>query len=155
MQWKLLCLKTDPTSSALWHISLYRWQALLSCIILFLLPQVKLVDGSGSPIANETVRISLQGGQEMNYTTNEEGRALFALNTSTLYFSSVGIRVSPGGRGGDELTSRTWVWKTTSEVSPISAKVLSFLLLIGCASLAITVVEIAIQQTRLPCDNCT
>eukprot|EP00076_Gallus_gallus_P033040 XP_024998578.1 alpha-2-macroglobulin isoform X2 [Gallus gallus] len=56
--------------------------------------QVKLVDGSGSPIANETVRISLQGGQEMNYTTNEEGRALFALNTSTLYFSSVGIRAT-------------------------------------------------------------
>ncbi|POI26552.1 hypothetical protein CIB84_009698, partial [Bambusicola thoracicus] len=54
--------------------------------------QVKLVDGSGAPIANETVRISFQGGQEMNYTTNEEGRALFALNTSTLYFNSVGIR---------------------------------------------------------------
>ncbi|XP_074008094.1 alpha-2-macroglobulin [Numenius arquata] len=54
--------------------------------------QVKLVDGSGAPIANETVRISLQGGQENNYTTNEEGRAWFALNTSTLYFDSVGIR---------------------------------------------------------------
>lgn len=67
---------------------------MLSCIILFLLLQVKLVDGSGAPIANETVRISLQGGQEMNYTTNEEGRALFALNTSTLYIDSVGIRVS-------------------------------------------------------------
>uniref|UniRef100_A0A8C3LZ48 Alpha-2-macroglobulin n=1 Tax=Chrysolophus pictus TaxID=9089 RepID=A0A8C3LZ48_CHRPC len=50
--------------------------------------QVKLVDGSGAPIANETVRISLQGGQEMNYTTNEEGRAQFALNTSMLYFDS-------------------------------------------------------------------
>uniref|UniRef100_A0A8C3M1M4 Alpha-2-macroglobulin n=1 Tax=Chrysolophus pictus TaxID=9089 RepID=A0A8C3M1M4_CHRPC len=56
--------------------------------------QVKLVDGSGAPIANETVRISLQGGQEMNYTTNEEGRAQFALNTSMLYFDSVGIRVN-------------------------------------------------------------
>ncbi|XP_021250433.1 alpha-2-macroglobulin-like [Numida meleagris] len=56
--------------------------------------QVKLEDGSGAPIANETVRISLQGGQEMNYTTNEEGRALFALNTSTLYFDSVGIRAT-------------------------------------------------------------
>ncbi|XP_042665577.1 alpha-2-macroglobulin isoform X1 [Centrocercus urophasianus] len=56
--------------------------------------QVKLVDGSGAPIANETVTISLQGGQEMNYTTNEEGRALFALNTSMLYFDSVGIRAT-------------------------------------------------------------
>ncbi|XP_075365277.1 alpha-2-macroglobulin-like [Mycteria americana] len=56
--------------------------------------QVKLVDGSGAPIANETVRISFQGGQETNYTTNEEGRAWFALNTSTLYFDSVGIRAT-------------------------------------------------------------
>ncbi|KFP53125.1 Alpha-2-macroglobulin, partial [Cathartes aura] len=56
--------------------------------------QVKLVDGSGAPIANEIVRISLQGGQETNYTTNEEGRAQFALNTSMLYFNSVGIRAT-------------------------------------------------------------
>ncbi|KAM6418129.1 alpha-2-macroglobulin-like [Pluvialis apricaria] len=56
--------------------------------------QVKLVDGSGAPIANEIVRISLQGGQENNYTTNEEGRAWFALNTSMLYFDSVGIRAT-------------------------------------------------------------
>uniref|UniRef100_A0A663LVP0 Alpha-2-macroglobulin n=1 Tax=Athene cunicularia TaxID=194338 RepID=A0A663LVP0_ATHCN len=54
--------------------------------------QVKLVDGSGAPIANEVVRISLQGSQTTNYTTDEEGRARFALNTSTLYFDSVGIR---------------------------------------------------------------
>ncbi|XP_009465522.1 PREDICTED: alpha-2-macroglobulin-like [Nipponia nippon] len=54
--------------------------------------QVKLVDGAGAPIANETVRISLEGGQETNYTTNEEGKARFALNTSTVYFNSVGIR---------------------------------------------------------------
>uniref|UniRef100_A0A8C3KWF1 Alpha-2-macroglobulin n=1 Tax=Calidris pygmaea TaxID=425635 RepID=A0A8C3KWF1_9CHAR len=56
--------------------------------------QVKLVDGSGAPIANETVRISIQGSQENNYTTNEEGRAWFALNTSTLYSDSVGIRAT-------------------------------------------------------------
>ncbi|KFW00986.1 Alpha-2-macroglobulin, partial [Eurypyga helias] len=55
--------------------------------------QVKLVDGSGAPIANEIVRISLQG-QENNYTTNEEGRARFALNTSMLHFDSVGIRAT-------------------------------------------------------------
>uniref|UniRef100_A0A8C3TUC0 Alpha-2-macroglobulin n=1 Tax=Catharus ustulatus TaxID=91951 RepID=A0A8C3TUC0_CATUS len=46
--------------------------------------QVKLVDGSNAPIANETVRIYLQGGEEQNYTTNEEGMAEFALNTSSL-----------------------------------------------------------------------
>ncbi|XP_010083001.1 PREDICTED: alpha-2-macroglobulin-like, partial [Pterocles gutturalis] len=56
--------------------------------------QVKLVDGSGAPMANEIVKISLQGGQENNYTTNEEGRAQFALNTSTLYFDSFGIRAT-------------------------------------------------------------
>ncbi|XP_014795615.1 PREDICTED: alpha-2-macroglobulin-like [Calidris pugnax] len=54
--------------------------------------QVKLVDGSGAPIANETVRISIQGSQENNYTTNEEGRAWFALNTSMLNSNSVAIR---------------------------------------------------------------
>ncbi|KFO60046.1 Alpha-2-macroglobulin, partial [Corvus brachyrhynchos] len=55
--------------------------------------QVKLLDGSNAPIANETVRISFQGRQEENYTTNEEGIAEFALNTSTLAFENVGIRV--------------------------------------------------------------
>ncbi|XP_038008957.1 alpha-2-macroglobulin [Motacilla alba alba] len=53
--------------------------------------QVKLVDGSNAPIANETVRISLQGGPEQNYTTNEEGMAEFALNTSSLALENVGI----------------------------------------------------------------
>ncbi|GAB0177415.1 alpha-2-macroglobulin [Grus japonensis] len=56
--------------------------------------QVKLVDGSGAPIANEIVRISFQGGQETNYTTNEKGRARFALNTSMLSLDSVGIRAT-------------------------------------------------------------
>ncbi|XP_032534613.1 alpha-2-macroglobulin isoform X1 [Chiroxiphia lanceolata] len=54
--------------------------------------QVKLVDGSGAPIANETVRISFQGEREENYTTDEEGMAQFALNTSMLSFDTVGIR---------------------------------------------------------------
>lgn len=64
------------------------------------------MDGSGAPIANEIVRISFQGGQETNYTTNEKGRARFALNTSMLSLDSVGIRVSPMGRGGDKVTHR-------------------------------------------------
>ncbi|NWS75318.1 A2MG protein, partial [Crotophaga sulcirostris] len=60
--------------------------------------QVKLVDGAGAPIANEIVRISAGGGLE-NYTTNEEGRVWFALNTSM--FNSDGITVSPVGRGAN------------------------------------------------------
>uniref|UniRef100_A0A8C4JDK4 Alpha-2-macroglobulin n=1 Tax=Dromaius novaehollandiae TaxID=8790 RepID=A0A8C4JDK4_DRONO len=56
--------------------------------------QVKLEDGSGTPIANETIKISLNGGQETNYTTNEEGRAWFALNTSMFSFNSIGIRAT-------------------------------------------------------------
>ncbi|NXU52220.1 A2MG protein, partial [Turnix velox] len=72
--------------------------------------QVKLVDGSGAPIANEVVRISFQGGQTENYTTNEEGRAWFALNTSMLSFSAVGIRVSPAARGVNHYCyDRAWV----------------------------------------------
>ncbi|XP_008945184.1 PREDICTED: alpha-2-macroglobulin-like, partial [Merops nubicus] len=56
--------------------------------------QVRLVDGSGAPIPNEVVKISLQGDQETNYTTNEEGRARFALNTSMLYLDSVGLKAT-------------------------------------------------------------
>ncbi|KAI1242116.1 hypothetical protein IHE44_0005633 [Lamprotornis superbus] len=64
----------------------------VSCLIGGL-RHVKLVDGSNAPIVNETVRIYLQGGQEQNYTTNEEGTADFALNTSSLALENVGIRV--------------------------------------------------------------
>ncbi|NXD41929.1 A2MG protein, partial [Copsychus sechellarum] len=75
--------------------------------------QVKLVDGSNDPIANETVRISLQGGEEQNYTTNEEGMAEFALNTSSLALENVGIRVSPFGREVHKTNTycyeRSWV----------------------------------------------
>lgn len=65
---------------------------------------MKLEDGSGAPIANETVRISFQGGQETNYTTNEEGRVQFSLNTSMLELESAEITVSRGQ--SDEVTSR-------------------------------------------------
>lgn len=64
------------------------------------------MDGSDAPIANETVRISLQGGPEQNYTTNEEGMAEFSLNTSVLALANVGIRVSPLGREGNEAPHR-------------------------------------------------
>ncbi|XP_069719677.1 alpha-2-macroglobulin-like isoform X2 [Phaenicophaeus curvirostris] len=55
--------------------------------------QVKLVDGSGAPIAKEMVRISL-GEVWENCTTNEEGRAWFVLNTSMSQFDSLGIRAT-------------------------------------------------------------
>lgn len=64
------------------------------------------MDGSNAPIANETVKISLQGGQEQNCTTNEEGMAEFALNTSSVAFENVGIRVSPLGGEGNEVSHR-------------------------------------------------
>lgn len=64
------------------------------------------MDGSNAPIANETVRIYLQGGEEQNYTTNEEGMAEFALNTSSLALENVGIRVSPLGKEGNEVPHR-------------------------------------------------
>lgn len=63
------------------------------------------MDGSNAPIANETVRISLQG-QEKNYTTNEEGIAEFALNTSSLTLQNVGIRVSPLSREDNKAPHR-------------------------------------------------
>uniref|UniRef100_A0A8B9YXD6 Alpha-2-macroglobulin n=1 Tax=Buteo japonicus TaxID=224669 RepID=A0A8B9YXD6_9AVES len=71
--------------------------------------QVKLVDGSGAPIANEVVKISLQGSQETNYTTNEEGRAQFVMNTSKLNFDSVGIRVSATHKVHPYCYDRSWV----------------------------------------------
>lgn len=63
------------------------------------------MDGSNAPIANETVRISLQG-QEKNYTTNEEGIAEFALNTSSLTLQNVAIRVSPLSREDNKAPHR-------------------------------------------------
>uniref|UniRef100_A0A8C3TIM2 Alpha-2-macroglobulin n=1 Tax=Chelydra serpentina TaxID=8475 RepID=A0A8C3TIM2_CHESE len=57
--------------------------------------QVKLVDGTDAPITNETVRISVEeSNYEVNYTTDDQGRARFALDTSNFKFASIGLRVS-------------------------------------------------------------
>uniref|UniRef100_A0A8C8SR88 Alpha-2-macroglobulin n=1 Tax=Pelusios castaneus TaxID=367368 RepID=A0A8C8SR88_9SAUR len=57
--------------------------------------QVKLVDGTDAPITNETIRISLEGSDyETNYTTDDQGRARFALDTSKFKSASVGLRVT-------------------------------------------------------------
>uniref|UniRef100_A0A8C3TI49 Alpha-2-macroglobulin n=1 Tax=Chelydra serpentina TaxID=8475 RepID=A0A8C3TI49_CHESE len=61
--------------------------------------QVKLVDGTDAPITNETVRISVEeSNYEVNYTTDDQGRARFALDTSNFKFASIGLRVSSWGK---------------------------------------------------------
>ncbi|XP_074839737.1 alpha-2-macroglobulin-like isoform X2 [Carettochelys insculpta] len=55
--------------------------------------QVKLVDGTHAPIVNETVRISVENSNyEVNYTTDNQGRARFALDTSQFKLAAIGLR---------------------------------------------------------------
>ncbi|OXB53663.1 hypothetical protein ASZ78_013716 [Callipepla squamata] len=55
--------------------------------------EVKLVDGNDSPIANETIRISVNGDlYKGNYTTDEQGQSWFSLNTTTFTEASLEIR---------------------------------------------------------------
>uniref|UniRef100_A0A8C0H2E3 Alpha-2-macroglobulin n=1 Tax=Chelonoidis abingdonii TaxID=106734 RepID=A0A8C0H2E3_CHEAB len=57
--------------------------------------QVKLVDGTDVPITNEIVQISVEeSGYQVNYTTDDQGQARFALDTSKFKFASIGLRVS-------------------------------------------------------------
>uniref|UniRef100_A0A8C8SMX5 Alpha-2-macroglobulin n=1 Tax=Pelusios castaneus TaxID=367368 RepID=A0A8C8SMX5_9SAUR len=57
--------------------------------------QVKLVDGTDAPIANETIRISIDGNKyKANHTTNEEGRVRFSIDTANFTDSSIHITVS-------------------------------------------------------------
>uniref|UniRef100_A0A8B9UQ06 Alpha-2-macroglobulin n=1 Tax=Anas zonorhyncha TaxID=75864 RepID=A0A8B9UQ06_9AVES len=56
---------------------------------------VKLVDGIDAPIANETIRISVnEGNYEGNYTTDEQGQSWFSIDTTTFTEASLEIRVS-------------------------------------------------------------
>uniref|UniRef100_A0A452IE34 Alpha-2-macroglobulin n=1 Tax=Gopherus agassizii TaxID=38772 RepID=A0A452IE34_9SAUR len=58
-------------------------------------PEVKLVDGTHAPITNEIVQISVEeSGYQVNYTTDDQGQARFALDTSKFKFASIGLRVS-------------------------------------------------------------
>uniref|UniRef100_A0A8C3TGF5 Alpha-2-macroglobulin n=1 Tax=Chelydra serpentina TaxID=8475 RepID=A0A8C3TGF5_CHESE len=72
--------------------------------------QVKLVDGTDAPITNETVRISVEeSNYEVNYTTDDQGRARFALDTSNFKFASIGLRVSSWGKAGSTYCyDRSW-----------------------------------------------
>uniref|UniRef100_A0A8B9TDE5 Alpha-2-macroglobulin n=1 Tax=Anas platyrhynchos TaxID=8839 RepID=A0A8B9TDE5_ANAPL len=54
---------------------------------------VKLVDGIDAPIANETIRISVnEGNYEGNYTTDEQGQSWFSIDTTTFTEASLEIR---------------------------------------------------------------
>uniref|UniRef100_A0A8C9GDT2 Alpha-2-macroglobulin n=1 Tax=Pavo cristatus TaxID=9049 RepID=A0A8C9GDT2_PAVCR len=55
--------------------------------------RVKLVDGNDAPIANETIRISVNGDiYKGNYTTDEQGQSWFSINTTTFTEASLEIR---------------------------------------------------------------
>ncbi|XP_044854314.1 alpha-2-macroglobulin-like [Mauremys mutica] len=57
--------------------------------------QVKLVDGTDAPIANETIRIFIGGNKyEANYTTNEEGRVWFSIDTVNFTDTSIQINAN-------------------------------------------------------------
>ncbi|XP_030393660.1 alpha-2-macroglobulin-like isoform X1 [Gopherus evgoodei] len=57
--------------------------------------QVKLVDGTNAPIANETIRIFIRGNKyDANYTTNEEGRVWFSIDTVNFTDTSIQINAN-------------------------------------------------------------
>ncbi|TFJ98933.1 tyrosine-protein phosphatase non-receptor type 18 [Platysternon megacephalum] len=69
--------------------------------------QVKLVDGTNAPITNETVQISVEeSGYKVNYTTDDQGRARFALDTSKFKFASIGLRATH--KIGYQCYDRSW-----------------------------------------------
>uniref|UniRef100_A0A8B9TFX5 Alpha-2-macroglobulin n=1 Tax=Anas platyrhynchos TaxID=8839 RepID=A0A8B9TFX5_ANAPL len=71
---------------------------------------VKLVDGIDAPIANETIRISVnEGNYEGNYTTDEQGQSWFSIDTTTFTEASLEIRVS-----GRDRVERLGDWITPS-----------------------------------------
>uniref|UniRef100_A0A8B9I8T7 Alpha-2-macroglobulin n=1 Tax=Anser brachyrhynchus TaxID=132585 RepID=A0A8B9I8T7_9AVES len=56
---------------------------------------VKLVDGTDAPIANETIRVSVNGeSYKGNYTTDEQGQSWFSIDTTTFTEASLEIQVS-------------------------------------------------------------
>uniref|UniRef100_A0A8B9CDZ5 Alpha-2-macroglobulin n=1 Tax=Anser brachyrhynchus TaxID=132585 RepID=A0A8B9CDZ5_9AVES len=54
---------------------------------------VKLVDGTDAPIANETIRVSVNGeSYKGNYTTDEQGQSWFSIDTTTFTEASLEIQ---------------------------------------------------------------
>ncbi|XP_039392342.1 alpha-2-macroglobulin-like isoform X2 [Mauremys reevesii] len=69
--------------------------------------QVKLVDGTDAPITNEIVQISVEeSGYQVNYTTDDQGRARFALDTSKFKLASIGLRATH--KTGTYCYDRSW-----------------------------------------------
>ncbi|XP_050799087.1 alpha-2-macroglobulin-like [Gopherus flavomarginatus] len=69
--------------------------------------QVKLVDGTDAPITNEIVQISVEeSGYQVNYTTDDQGQARFALDTSKFKFASIGLRATH--KTGTYCYDRSW-----------------------------------------------
>ncbi|TFJ98947.1 caM kinase-like vesicle-associated protein [Platysternon megacephalum] len=70
--------------------------------------QVKLVDGTNAPIANETIRISIgRNNYEANYTTNEEGRVSFSIDT--VNFTDTSIQITANHKSELNCSDTDWV----------------------------------------------
>uniref|UniRef100_A0A8C3HKZ7 Alpha-2-macroglobulin n=1 Tax=Chrysemys picta bellii TaxID=8478 RepID=A0A8C3HKZ7_CHRPI len=70
--------------------------------------QVKLVDGTDAPIANETIRISIgRNKYKANYTTNEEGRVWFSIDT--VNFTDTSIQITANHKSELNCYDRDWV----------------------------------------------
>ncbi|XP_030393678.1 alpha-2-macroglobulin-like isoform X1 [Gopherus evgoodei] len=70
--------------------------------------QVKLVDGTDAPMANETIRISIGGNKyEDNYTTNEEGRVWFSIDT--VNFTDTSIQINANHKSELNCYDTDWV----------------------------------------------
>uniref|UniRef100_A0A8C0GRV9 Alpha-2-macroglobulin n=1 Tax=Chelonoidis abingdonii TaxID=106734 RepID=A0A8C0GRV9_CHEAB len=70
--------------------------------------QVKLVDGTDAPIANETIRISIgRNKYDTNYTTNEEGRVWFSIDT--VNFTDTSIQITANHKSELNCYDTHWV----------------------------------------------
>ncbi|KAM7180777.1 alpha-2-macroglobulin-like [Macrochelys suwanniensis] len=70
--------------------------------------QVKLEDGTDAPIANETIRISIgRNKYEANYTTNEEGRVWFSMDT--VNFTDTFIHITANHKSEQYCYDTDWV----------------------------------------------
>ncbi|XP_065440739.1 alpha-2-macroglobulin-like isoform X2 [Chrysemys picta bellii] len=70
--------------------------------------QVKLVNGTNAPIANETIRISIgEKKYKANYITNEEGRVWFSIDT--VNFTDTSIQITAKHKSELNCYDRDWV----------------------------------------------
>ncbi|XP_066469294.1 alpha-2-macroglobulin-like [Tiliqua scincoides] len=70
--------------------------------------QVKLVDGTKAPIANETIQIQAgPSGQRTSYTTDEQGLVNFSIDTTNITTDSINVQANY--RLEDTCYERNWV----------------------------------------------